>query len=96
MANAGELTIRILDSKEVIEAMRAVGDKVKRLEKADATNGEIINRLHRKIIALEKAAGVITDDFGNYWRKDCHRCGEPMQIVRPGKATCSAECWDAE
>lgn len=35
----------------------------------------------------------ISDGFGNYWLKDCPNCGAPMQVVRPGFARCSAECY---
>ena len=35
----------------------------------------------------------ITDGFGNYWPRTCHHCGAPMQVVRPGDARCSDECY---
>ena len=38
-------------------------------------------------------ADTITDGFGNYWPAKCAKCGAPMQVLRPGDARCSDECY---
>ena len=35
----------------------------------------------------------LDDGFGNLFAAKCQTCGAPMEIVRPGEARCSAECW---
>jgi hypothetical protein len=42
---------------------------------------------------LTPTSNLLTDGFGNYWSQNCPDCGAPMQVVRPGDARCSAECY---
>ena len=34
----------------------------------------------------------VTDEY-SYWPAKCAKCGAPMQVVRPGDARCSDECY---
>ena len=49
--------------------------------------------LYDKRIDVEKKRYHITDGFGNWWPANCPKCGAPMQILRPGDARCTAECY---
>jgi hypothetical protein len=38
------------------------------------------------------AESDITDEY-SYWPAKCSKCGAPMQVLRPGDARCSDECY---
>lgn len=42
---------------------------------------------------IQLDAEYILDGFGGRWPVDCPACGAPMQVIRPGDARCSAECY---
>lgn len=39
---------------------------------------------------------TISDGHGSEWDADCPSCGAKMQVMRPGYARCSEECWFSE
>ena len=57
---------------------------------------DLIILLIWKLLGKPTVPEYIDDGFGNSWNAECQNCGAPMQIIRPGDARCSDECYSWE